>query len=40
MHFYMEVMAGPKLLTLVVPNAYGGGPGPLGEDSKLVEAHE
>jgi len=27
-----------ELLTLVVPNAYGGGPGPMGEDSKLVEA--
>jgi len=26
-----------ELSTLMVPNAYGGGPGPLGEDSKLVE---
>ncbi len=26
-----------ELATLVVPNAYGGGPGPLGEESRLVE---
>jgi Bacterial membrane protein YfhO len=26
-----------ELLTLVVPDVYGGGPSPLGEDSKLVE---
>jgi ABC-type multidrug transport system fused ATPase/permease subunit len=26
-----------ELMTLLVPNAYGGGPGPMGEESKLVE---